>query len=196
MNKLISNDTNNTLLFYPGDGLLDIFIGLGILFAGLFLWTGLVWMVAIFIPTLLPSFQAARRNFLENRIGIQALDSHRQVPAQKLQLAMTMMFVVLLLVGIGMLFAFGFMSGSLNEWLRQYFLLAFGLIVAGVWLFAGAVLKLKRFYLYALFTFAALTTAQYTVLPFWLAMALLGGVITCVGLLVLIRFLQQHPIIR
>ena len=121
-------------------------------------------------------------------------NSKQQVQNQKVLLYATLLLGILLLGGIGVFFVFDLLSGPVSEWIRQYFLLAIGMIFASVWTFAGAMLRIQRFYLYAVFTLLALAAAQFTALPFWLALATLGGMVAFVGLLVLIRFLQQHPI--
>ena len=196
MSATISNKIDKRIAAYHQDGLLDIFIGFAIFFAGLFLWTEMVWMAGIFIPVLMPSFQAARKRFLQPRIGDLPASSHQQAQAQKVLLLTSLLFGVLFLVGIGIFFAFGVMSGPLNDWLRNYFLLVIGIIFAGAWLFAAAMLKISRFYLYAIFTFAALAMAQYSVFQFWIALVILGGLIILSGAFILLRFLQQHPITK
>jgi hypothetical protein len=194
MSTLTSNDTKSRYIFYHKDGLLDLFIGFAIFFAGLFLWTEMVWMAGIFIPVFLPSFQSARQRFLQPRIDKPSYSPRQQAQTQKLFFFMALLSLGMLLAGIGMLFVFGLMSGSANDWIRQYFLFTIGIIFAGAWIFAGAMLKINRFYLYAAFTFGTLSFAQFTVLPFWVALAILGGSICLVGLMVLIRFVQLYPI--
>ncbi|MFC1996434.1 hypothetical protein ACFLXI_02355 [Chloroflexota bacterium] len=196
MSTLASNKSESQYVLYNKDGLLDIFIGLGIFFAGLFLWTEMVWMAGVFIPIFLPSFKAARKRFLLSRIGSLDQDQQQQGQAQKLIFSGALLLGVILLVGIGLFFAFGFMSGAVNEWLRQYFLLIIGIIFATVWVFAGVLLRINRYYLYAVFTIIAMFVAQFTAIPFWSTLAVLGGLITLVGLFILIRFLQQNPAMK
>jgi MFS family permease len=193
MSTLTSNNIENHISAYHKDGLTDLFVGFAIFFAGLFLWTEMVWMAAIFIPVLTPSFQAARKRFLEPRIGELPQSSQQQAQNQKVVLWITLLLGVLFLAGIGMFFAYGVMSGPLNDWLRNYFLLVIGVVFASVWLFAAAMLKINRFYLYGAFTFATLAAAQFTALPFWIALAILGGLIILLGTIILIRFMQQNP---
>jgi uncharacterized membrane protein len=193
MSTLTSNKNENRYALFHKDGLLDVFIGFGIFFAGLFLWTEMVWMAAIFVPIFLPAFQAARNRFLHPRLGNLDHDPRFQAQAQKILFSVTLLLGILLLAGVGMFFAFGEMSGPVNDWLRQYFLLVIGFIFAGVWVFAAALLKIVRFYLYAVFTLVSLGAAQITTLPFWLALSILGGLIALVGSLFLIRFVQQYP---
>jgi hypothetical protein len=193
MSTITSNKIDNQLVSYYEDGLMDLFIGFAIFFAGLFLWVEMVWMAGIFIPVLLPSFQAARKRFLEPRIGELPHNSQQQVQAQRILLMTTLLLGVFLLAGIGMFYAYGELSGPLNDWLRPNFLLVLGIIFACVWLLAAAMLKINRFYVYAVFTFAALALSQYTAFPFWTALVILGGVIILSGVILLIRFIQQHP---
>jgi len=194
MSTLTSNNIKSRYILYHKDGLLDLFIGFAIFFAGLSLWTEMVWMAGIFIPVFLPSFQAARKRFLQSRISKPSYSLQQQAQTQKLFFFMALFSLGLLLAGIGMLFAFGLMSGPVNDWLRQYFLFAIGILFAGVWIFAGAMLKVNRFYLYAVFTFISLGIAQYTGFPLWIALTTLGGLICLVGLIVFVRFLQLQPV--
>jgi hypothetical protein len=194
MSTITSNKIDNRIASYHKDGLMDLFIGFGIFFAGFFLWAEMVWMAGIFIPVLLPSFQAARKRFLEPRIGKLPPSSEQQAQTQKVILLTTLLLGVLFLAGIGMFYAYGELSGPLNDWLRPNFLLVLGITFAGVWLLAAVMLKIKRFYLYAAFTFSALALAQFMALSIWIALAILGGLIIVSGIVILIRFIQQHPL--
>ena len=190
----MSLNNSKPLATQPNDGLMDLFIGFAIFFAGLFLWTEMVWMAGIFIPVFLPSFQSARRRFLEPRVGKLPKDSQQQTQNQKVLFSVTLLLGLLFLAGIALFFAYDALSGPLNEWLRQYFLFVLGIIFGSVWFFAASMLKINRFYLYAVFTFTSLAIAQFTRMPFWIALAILGGLIILSGTIVLIRFMQQHPI--
>jgi hypothetical protein len=194
MSTITSNKIDNRFASYHKDGLMDLFIGFGIFFAGLFLWVGMVWMAGIFIPVLLPSFQAARKRFLEPRIGKLPPSTEQQAQTQKVVLLTTLLLGVLFLAGIGMFYAYGELSGPLNDWLRPNFLLVLGIIFACVWLLAAAMLKVNRFYLYAAFTFVSLALAQFMALPFWIALTILGGLIILSGTIILIRFIREHPV--
>ena len=77
--------------------------------------------------------------------------------------------------------------------IRQNILLVLGMIFAGLWIFAGAMLKIRRFLLYAALTLVVMVAAQIEIIPFWIIFVILGGVIAFAGLLVLIKFLKQYP---
>ena len=196
MSTLTSNKKGDQFAFFLEDGLLDLFVGLGVAFAGLSILTGMIWMAGIFIPVFLPSIQAARKRLLAPRIGKMVQNSQQQAQTQRLLFSYTLLLGILFLAGIVLFLAFDFMSGPINNWLRQHFLLLLGTIFGSVWAFVGAMLKNKRFFLYGIMTFAALSTAQYTAVPFWLAMVALGILIAFVGLLILIRFLERYPKVK
>ena len=181
---------------YHKDGLLDIFIGLGILFSSLFIRTDIVWMGAIYIPILFPSWKSARKRFIHRRVGKSELNPQLHPQGLKIILYFTLLLGSLVLAGVGLFFGFGLISGTVNAWLHSYFLIALGIVFASMWVFAAVVLKLSRFYIHAFFTFACLAASQFTFIPFWAALALSGSLTALVGLIVLIRFLQEHPIIK
>ncbi len=190
MSVQFSKESDKSISLYHKDGLLEIFIGLGVMFAGLFMLAEMVWLVAIFIPIFLPSFQAARKRFLQPGIGSLEHNSMPQAQTKKVFSSVTLLCVALLVAGIGMFFGFGVISGPVNDWLQQYFPLAIGVIFACAWIAAAAMLKSNRFYLYAAFTFATLGAAQFIPLPLWVTLTTLGGLISTVGLLTLIRFVR------
>jgi hypothetical protein len=194
MSTFTSNNSDSRIFSYQNDGLIDLFIGFAIFFAGLFLWTEMVWMAAIFIPVFLPTFQSARKRFLEPRIGKLQQSSQQQIQNQKVLFSITLLLGVLFLAGIAMFLAFDLLSGPVNMWLKSYFLLVIGIVFSSVWIFAAVMLKISRFYLYAAFTFAALAVAQFSAIPFWIALVILGSLIILVGTVILLRFMQQHPI--
>jgi hypothetical protein len=177
------------------DGMVDIFIGLGILFAGLFLVSDMPWMAGIFIPLFLPSWKAARERLHRRRSLLLENDPFSRAQGQKVLLSITLLIGTLVLVGIGALLAPGLLSVPAMEWLRAYFLVGLGGIFAIVWAIAALVLKVSRFNLYAIFTFVLLAMAQFTNLPFWASLAIAGGSIMLAGMVVLLRFIQEHPLL-
>lgn len=193
MSSAITKEINKRYDLNFKDGLIDVFIGFILILIGLFIWVDKAWMGAIFIPSFTPAFQAARIRFLHPRLGNVSDEIQNHPPNQKVFLIITLLFGSLMLAGVGALFVFN-LSGSISEWLRFYFLLLLGGVFAGVWVIAAVVLKFNHFYLYAVITFVSFSATQFTVIPFWVAFVILGGVVGFTGLFVLIRFIQDHPI--
>ena len=193
MSTISTKEINSCYDSYYKDGLIDVFLGLALMFAGLFLWADKIWMGAIFVPAFTPAFQATRKRFLHSRLGNLNDEPQLQAPNQKVLLSVTLLLGLLMLVGTGTFFLFNF-SGAFSEWMQSYFLLIFGGVCASMWVFAAVMLKLKHFYLNAVVTFTVFSATQLTALPFGAAFLILGGVVTLVGLFILIRFIQDHPI--
>jgi len=190
---MLSTKTNQYLSYHK-DGMQDFFIGLGISFAGIFIQTERVWMAGIFIPVLLPALQSARRRLLQPRIG--ELDDPQQARSQQTTLITTLVLGLLALAGVGMFFVFGMTSGPVNDWVRSYFLLIIGSVFGTTWALAALTLKIRRHFIYGLLTFAILATCQFTGLEFWVGLTTLGVLVALTGCVLLIRFLQDHPIIH
>lgn len=187
---------NSRYFSYPHDGWQDLFIGFGILLAGLFIKSEMVWMAAIFIPVFLPSWQKARNRFLDRRIGDTEFTPKQQAQSQKAVLTTMIMLGLLVFAGLAVFFIFTMTSSAVNAWMRQYFLIVLGAIFGGVWIYSAIFLKIKRFYLYGLLTFALLAASQFVNMEFWLALSILGAMITIFGTVILIRFIQDHPILE
>ena len=194
MFTLATKKAENDFTFYQNDGLVDIYIGLGILFAGIFLWAEKFWMAGIFIPVLLPSFQVIRKQVLEPRIGFSFPTSTQQANNHKVNQHLKLLLGILVVFGISILFVFIFLSLSEIDWFRRNYLLVIGMIFSSTWIIAGVMLNIWRYYLYGVLSFVAMVAAQFANLPFWIALAILGGMIAFIGVLILIRFLQQNPI--
>jgi len=185
-----SMKSENPYSSFSEDGMVDIFIGLGIFFAGFFLWAEMVWMIAILIPAFLPSFQSIRKRFLESRVGNLVSNTNQYVINQKITLYVSLITGILVLIGFWVFFMFELASFPV---IRQNILLVLGMIFAGLWIFAGEMLKIGRFLLYAAITLVVMVAAQFEIIPFWVTFVILGGVIAVAGLLVLIKFLKQYP---
>jgi hypothetical protein len=189
-----TSKTDSRHSLYHKDGLLDIFIGLGIFFAGLFLWTEMVWMVGIFVPVFLPSFQSARKRFFHRRQGIHYHDPQSHNQGQKVLFYMTLLIGFLVLAGVGFFYAFSFYNEAVKDWLHASLLMILGGLFASVWIFAAFELRLPRFHIYGIGTFLLLAVSQLTSLTFWMAFVILGGLIFFVGLVRFFKFLQENPL--
>jgi hypothetical protein len=189
-----NQENANRYAFYHRDGLQDILIGISIFCAGLFIRSELVWMVAIFVPALMPSLSKARNRFLSSRVTDIEDQPQSVGGSQNILFRGLLMFGVLALLALGVLFAIDLMSGPLNIWIREYILLILGAVFSITWVFGGLMLKLGRFFLYGALTFGAFAVAQFLSLPLWLSLVGLGITITLVGLAVFIRFLLVHPL--
>jgi hypothetical protein len=190
----IKSESEFRYFFYHQDGLLDIFIGLAILFSSQLIRTDLVWMIGVYFPIFLPSWNSARKRLLQYRIGDLKIDSRLLSGRVKVKKQITRLLGGLILAGVGLFIAIALLSGSTNEWLRSTTPLILGIVFANIWIFVSRFLSTPRFYLYAFITFASFTTTQFYIIPFWGALAIIGGSVTIGGLILLSHFIQTHPI--
>jgi hypothetical protein len=181
---------------YHRDGWQDLFIGLGILMAGAFVFGDLAWMPAIFIPVLLPTWQAARKRFLDRRLNPEEIPPQDAARGKQAIFYTTILLGLLVLAGLGAFFLFARTSNQGMTWMRQYFMLLLGGLFGGTWLYFAFTLRLPRFGFYGLLTFGILTAVQFTGLHFGLALITLGAAILLTGLFVLVRFMQEHPVLE
>ncbi len=180
---------------YHRDGWQDLFIGLGLLIAGALIFGDLPWMAGIFIPILLPSWQASRKRFLDRRLRPQDLAPLQAKLGQKAIFTTSIVLGLLVLTGVIAFYLFAQASSQTLTWMRQYFMVMLGLLFGGAWLYFAFTLRLPRFGIYGLLTFGLLASVQYTSLNFGLALVALGTVILLTGLIILIRFIQEHPVL-
>lgn len=190
----VKRESEFRYFFYHQDGLLDIFIGLAILFSSQLIRTDLVWMIGVYFPIFLPSWNSARRRLLQYRIGDLKIDSRLHSGRDKAKKQITRLLGGLILAGVGLFIAIALLSGLTNEWLRSTIPLILGIVFATIWIFVSRFLSTPRFYLYAFLTFASFAASQFSIIPFWVALAIIGGSVTIGGLILLSHFIQIHPI--
>jgi MFS family permease len=181
--------------FYHKDGLLDIFIGLGIMMAGLSLWAGMFWMAGGWVAIFVPLWISARKSITFRR----AADADA-LPEQDNRYPLVMAVMIgLVLVGVlvGVFFSLGSTNlPSLRAWLSEYFHLAVGLGIALLLMITAAVMRIPRFTIYAGLAVAVFAAGQWLGWVFWVGMSVSGGLMALLGSAVLIRFIRQHPVIR
>jgi hypothetical protein len=182
---------------YHEDGLADTFIGLGVLLAGLMMlfdWDislGGVWVVLW-----LPLWLSAKRSITARRVPDVQVSSEQYSGAWKAAIFMCSMLIVL--VAAAMVVLWGQVSGSIPAWflagLREYLMVVLGLFGAVVIGAAAWLSGLRRLYAYALLTAVASVGGYLLGAPIALVVTLMGGVVALWGLVLLIRFVHEHPV--
>ena len=178
---------------YHRDGLLDIFMGLGVLLAGAALWADMAWMAGVWVAIFVPLWISARKTITYQRVPEADLspDDNRRY-----QLVLSVA-VGLLVLGVltGLFFALGFAQPSaLRSFLDRYIHLLMGAGLAGFLMLVAAVLHLPRYYAYAALTALIYIIGHFTGWQFWISMSLAGGLVSLSGFVVLGRFLWAHPV--
>jgi hypothetical protein len=182
---------------YHEDGLLDTLIGLAVLLAGVYAAVDLdVPMGAAWVVLWLPIWLSAKKSITSRRAPNVQISEEQYTGMMRA--AFFVVFTLVLLVFAGSLLLLGQSSGLVPSWVmtiaRQYLTVALGLVGALVLAIAGWLSKLNRLYAYALVTAIAFVGAYLLQAPAGLAVAVVGGVATLWGLVMLSRFLRSHPV--
>jgi hypothetical protein len=175
---------------YHQDGLIDIIIGLGFIGFGLnmafdnyaFLFMG--WLPIIFyVP-------------YKNRLTVPRIGYVKFHASNKIVYGLVITCLLVFMAGLFIFFISGpnIISEEMQDWLRQYYMLIFGVVAALCFLGAGLLTRITRLYLYALsvlIIFAAGTwfdvhPAVYTIST--------GLLIETVGIWLMVRFLRKYPL--
>jgi hypothetical protein len=185
-----NNDRQDYGAFFR-DGLLDIFTGLGLIIAGAFMFTDMVYLVGVYPATIIPAWQAARKKTLA-RMGGGEMPAIYQARSRAV-----IMGVMIALFGVATLGLFAFANfgpiSELFEWLSLYYAIVLGAIIALLFSIFAFALAVPRCHLYAALTLALFVGAHFIGIALPFVFIILGGMITVIGTGVLVRFLGEHP---
>ncbi len=193
LNKLKNDDIrfHNSI-----DGLWDIALGLSVIATTiLFLVDGVVFTGAFFI-LLIVTFNLVKSKVTYPRIGF-VLHKGMKNNTDKLLIIIMMFGAVVLIIG-AFLYS-GITSGKIDEQTKQaiwlYMPVALGIVVTGVVLAAGLVLKLNRYMVYAAFLLVCFAAGLLIPIDRALVVLLIaaGATILTVGLVTFVRFLRTYP---
>lgn len=194
--RIASNQTRGTT--YPGyhqDGLLDIFLALGILFATVAFSAGLFWLVAILPVVFSLVWVSARQSITTPRLAGSAPASTHSEKSRLAFVSLSVLGVVAFALGVAMFWLFTTDNTpiGLREWLSQNFVLV-------CWVFGGLLLalialltRLPRYYFYALLALAAGIGGPYLGFQPVRYVVGLAVLMLAVGLISLLHFLRTHP---
>lgn len=188
-------ENTGAVALYHGDGLLDIFAGVGIVLFGAAMLAELPWLVAIFPAISLPVWRDAKRSLTVPRLRQADWAPAQETVRRARVVTMTLIGLLALSLGVGFTFFLGMgaVPSGAEVWLRQHFPLALGTFLAALAAVMSLVLRVSRFYVYAAATLAAFAAAQWLGLSVPVATVASGAGILLGGLVVLIRFVRTYP---
>ena len=196
--KLEYEDERDIYLYDPQDGLGDILTGLVFLSFGLSLLTEVFWLSAVWVPILIPVWRTIKKRLHAGRLQDKGLSQATGQTGNTRLLMMLALGSVTFLVG---LVFFTLMAGAsdlvwLKSWLSTYFELVMGIFAAIVLAVVGAINRGSRFYFYALLALVLLSAGYLFGIHLSTSLITLGTLITISGLVVLSRFIGEHPVIN
>lgn len=182
---------------YFHDGLWDIYGGFILLGFGLTMVTGWDYLIIIFAvaAVILLLF---RKRIIVPRLGRVKFSSERQVKTiRSIILAVVVLTFTALIGGLFfVLFSTNSVPEWLDTWMKDYFLIGFGGVIALFVIVAAYIVGVWRYFLYAVFTFIAFIIAgimrpnDMEGIPIVVA----GAIILVIGAIILTRFLKKYPL--
>ena len=196
--KTSDTDLLKQARLYHGDGLIDLSFGLivmGLGLAELFGWE--LTILVIFLLLWMPLVQALKQRITAPRMRTVSFTpppnmAHRQ--QQTLLITASSMAIVLLLFLAVLFIPSATLPGDVTTWLRRAALLLWPAVGLGVLILFAWTIGVKRVYLYVgLLAITALVGVWFPPIMPALFM-LLGAGITIVGVILLTRFVRDHPL--
>ena len=180
---------------YHQDGLLDIFLGLGIIFSVAVIKFGFVWFVAILPAIFWPLWMSAKEAITAPRLVGSQISQEQVAQGRTAILGFTSVGFVALILGLVVFWIFSTDSApaGLNNWLRENFLIAMGVIGSFILALAALLTRITRYYAYALLAFlAGVGGPLLDIRPLFYTIAF-GLIMLLSGLVILLRFTRTHP---
>lgn len=180
-------------LSYFDDGVIDFVAGLTVLFFGLgMLFSSATLFIFSWMPIVL--FWPIKRALTLPRMGYVRFTPERQKKIATSYVLMLIAGVISVLLGLLAALAFEGQVFDLREFMMEYSLLIFGAVLASAFGLIALLFEIRRFYAYGLIVFGAWLSTYLLDIEAGIPVALSGGLVSAVGIFMLIRFLTQYPV--
>lgn len=178
---------------YFHDGLWDIYGGFILLALGVAMLTGQMLWLALMVIGMVPLW--ARKRLTYPRMGYAKFSPEREARTKRSRLIAFIGLGATLLIGFVLfaLISLDSLPQWLEAWLADYFLVAFAVMVGAIVAFGAYLLRVARFYVYAVLVFAAFAAGQWLDTSAGLLVTIAAGLILLCGTAVLVRFLRRYP---
>jgi hypothetical protein len=181
-------------LTYHKDGILDIYLGMGIMaVATVFFFE--VFVTSTGIIAILPILYAgSKKQFTIPRLGYVKFS---QSTAGRARNSMTLALLLGSMSAVAGLFAFYSVIStgySFIEPLIANWKITMAVILLGVFSLFGYVSDLRRMYFYGLISSIVFVSGIFLPVPGYMVILLVGGIISINGMALLYRFTQEYPI--
>lgn len=174
------------MLYYMQDGLGDLCLGACVAAWGLAIRFDLAAFIGVFCAIAVMMIWPLKRWLTYPRAGYARL---RTQGAIKIRLRILLSGMVALGLAVFVLFL-----QEPGDFLRQYFPVVFGAVIAVLLGVVGYWLRTARFYVYALLLLLAGAVHQWGGVDLWATVTAAGSAIIASGAWVLVRFLRDNPV--
>lgn len=181
---------------YHEDGIIDLFIGLGILTMSLYVYAEMIYLMGAFVAVYIPIYMSMKKKITFPRLGQVTFSKSRTGRTQNSFRFLIAVNVIGVLAGF--YFWWSFSGGSPPSWFPmfvEYFPIVIGAIGAGAFAIIAYITDITRFNKYAAVTLVTLGSAYFIPIPFLFHVAALGSLIAIAGYLQLASFKRKYPIV-
>ena len=182
---------------YHEDGIIDIFIGFGLISMSFYVYAEMAWLMGSFVAIFVPVYMNMKKKVTFPRLGQATFSKRRAGRTRSSFIFLFAMNVVALLLAVSLWRSFS--GGSPPSWfglLREYYAIVAGAVGAGVFAVLAYLTDLARFYRYAAATLVVLGSAYFIPIPFIAHVAVLGAIIGAAGYLQLEGFKRRYPLME
>jgi hypothetical protein len=181
-----------TYMFYHQDGLIDLLIGSGILFAILCFLTEMIWLSGAFVIFAVPLYTYVRQKITAPRVGLVKFGQKGQHKT---------LFILLILIGnIFLLFVLGLFlyRNNIPLWIKESLTVYPSLIIGGIacilTLLTALISGIKRFYFYGLAILISYMIGQIISIDLLIASTIVGIIFLLTGIIKVLNFIQKYPL--
>jgi hypothetical protein len=182
---------NKKNIYNQKDGLVDIYIGLLILFISLLIRADIIWMAAILPSILTPAFRTSRDRLLSPALKEDELKSHIEASETIQKTRFTRLFLGLLLTGVLTFLIFVVFSSSDTAWFHDIFPLYMGIVFTGTYWSVAAILRQPRFIIYGLNSLLCMIAVYIDWITLEIGLGWIGGLMIAIGIIILVRFIKD-----
>ena len=187
----MTGQTGGAYMLYSEDGLLDIFLGLTVFMGGILMSFDQGAFMGLTFILLYPILMSVKQTITAPRID--PADMPPGKAATRTLTGLAALGVVFLLAILIFILKRGDMPVQLEAWLDNYMLDTLLAVVVGLLAIRGFLGGPKRLILYGGLLLAARLSSLWLDLSFPQYVSIVGGIISLIGVGVLVRFVRNHP---
>lgn len=177
---------------YYRDGILDLLVGFALLGMSLFIMIGNASMGALLPVVAILLHPGLKKTVTRPRLGYVKFAPHREERLRANMRQLTTLFTVTTLAGVVVAWAYAGES-SWQMWVRNLGAIPVGIVIAAAAVALGTLYGVKRGVVYALVIIAVFTLGHLLYVHLSVQLMILGGMMTTVGAVLLVRFVKRYP---